>query len=47
MGTVHGIGCQIQCSMQIHWFKKHSVRHKFRFKKYLNCIALAVMDEPE
>jgi len=34
MGTVHWIGLQIQCSIQIHCFKKHSVRYKLCFKKY-------------
>jgi len=35
MGTVHWIGLQIQCSVQIHCFKKHSVRRELCFKKYL------------
>ena len=35
MGTVHWIELQIQCSIQIHCFKKHSVRYELCFKKYL------------
>jgi len=35
MGTVHWIGPQIQCSIQIHCFKIHSVRYELCFKKYL------------
>jgi len=34
MGTVHWIELQIQCCIQIHCFKKHSVRYKSCFKKY-------------
>jgi len=34
-GTVHWIGFQIQCPVQIHCFKKHSVRCDLCFKKYL------------
>jgi len=34
MGTVHWIGLQIQCSMQIHRFKKYSIRYELCFKKY-------------
>jgi len=33
--TVHGIGFQIQCSLQIHCFTKHSVRYELYLKKYL------------
>jgi len=39
LGTVHWIGLQIQCSIQIHCFKKRSVRYELCFKKYLHCIA--------
>jgi len=35
MGTVDWIELQIQCAMQIHCFKKHSVRYELNFKKYL------------
>jgi len=35
MGTVHWIGLHIQCSVQIHCFKKHSVQFELCFKKYL------------
>jgi len=34
MGTVHWIGLQIQCSIQIDYFKKHSVWYEFYLKKY-------------
>jgi len=34
-GSVPWIGLQIQCSIQIHCFKKHSVRYELCFKKYL------------
>jgi len=33
--TVRWIGLQIQCSMQIHCFKKHSVQYELCFKYYL------------
>jgi len=33
--TVRWIGPQIQCSIQIHCFKQHSVRYELYFKKYL------------
>ena len=40
MGTVHWIRLQIQCSLQIHCFKKHSDQYQLCFEKYLNnCIA--------
>jgi len=32
MGTVHWIELQIQCFIQIHCFKKHSVRYELWFK---------------
>jgi len=32
MGTVHWVELQIQCSIQIHCFKKHSVRYELCFK---------------
>jgi len=35
MVTVHWIELQIQCSIQVHCFKKHSVRYELCFKKYL------------
>ena len=35
MGTVHWIGLQTQCSIQIHCFIKHSVRCEVCYKKYL------------
>ena len=35
VGTVHWIGLQIQCFVQIHCFKKHLVRYELCFKKYL------------
>jgi len=35
MGALHWIGLQIQYSVQIHCFKKHSVRYELHFKKYL------------
>jgi len=35
MGTFHWVKLQIQCSIQIHCFKKHSVRYELCFKKYL------------
>jgi len=35
MGTVHRIGLQMQCSIQIHCFKQHSIRYELCFKKYL------------
>jgi len=35
METVYWIELQIQCSTQIHCFKKHSVRYELCFKKYL------------
>ena len=35
IGTVRWIGLQIQCSIQIHCFKKTSVRYELCFKKYL------------
>jgi len=35
IGTVHWIGLQIQCSIQIDCFKKHSVRYDVCFNKYL------------
>jgi len=35
MGTVHWIRLQIQCSVQIHCFKKHSDHCKLCFKKYV------------
>ena len=35
MGTVHWIELQIQCSIQIHCFKKHSVWYELCFKTYL------------
>jgi len=35
MGTVHWIGLQIQCSVQIVCFKKHSVRYELYLKKHL------------
>jgi len=35
MGTVHCIELQIQCTIQIHCFKKDSVRYELFFKKYL------------
>jgi len=35
IGTVHWIELQIQCSIQIHCFKKRSVRYELCFKKYL------------
>jgi len=34
MGTVHWIGIQIQCSIQVHCFKKHSIWYELYFKKY-------------
>jgi len=34
MGTVDWIELQIQCAMQIHCFKKDSVRYELNFKKY-------------
>jgi len=33
MGIVHWIGLEIQCSVQIHCFKKHSVRYHLYCKK--------------
>ena len=36
MGTVHWIGLQIQCSIQIHCFKKNPVRYQLCFKKYFS-----------
>jgi len=40
MGTVHWIRLQIQCSVQMHCFKKHSDQYELCFEKYLNnCIA--------
>jgi len=33
MGTVSWIGLQIQCSLQIHCFKKPSARYELRFLK--------------
>jgi len=35
MGTVCWIGLQMQCSIQTHCFKKHSIRYDLCFKKYL------------
>jgi len=35
MGIVHWIGLEIQCSIQIHFFKKHSVRYELGFKSSL------------
>jgi len=35
MGTVHWIELQIQCSIQIRCFKKHSVRYELCFETYL------------
>jgi len=32
MGTVHWIGLQIERSIQIHCFKKHSIRYELCFK---------------
>jgi len=36
MRTVYWIGLQIQCSLQIHCFKKHSIQYELCFKKYLS-----------
>ena len=48
MVTVHWIGLQIQCTIQIHCFKRHSVRYELCFKKYLVArAARTLMDEPE
>jgi len=35
MVIVIWIGLQIKCSIQIHCFNKHSVRHELCIKKYL------------
>jgi len=35
IGTVILTELQIQCSIQIHCFNKHSVRYELCFKKYL------------
>jgi len=35
MGAVHWIEIQIQCSIQVHRLKKHSVLYELCFKKYL------------
>ena len=34
MGTAHWIELQIQCSIEIHCFKKDSVRYELFFKNY-------------
>ena len=35
MVTVHWIGLQIPCTIQIHCFKRHSGRYELCFKKYV------------
>jgi len=48
MGTVSWIGLQIQCSIKIHCFKKHSVRYSLCLKNtYMHRAARALIDEPE
>jgi len=45
MVTVHWSEPQIQCSIQIHCFKKHSVRCDLCFKKYLTACEISDSSE--
>ena len=45
MVTVHWIEPQIQCSIQVHCFKKHSVRYELCFKKCLTAWEISESNE--